>query len=118
MHTDTAPNATCATAAIAAWPSCMPQGRVGSRSVGHTLDEVADGGRAKAGGKRHRALGLDDLAEAADQALVVRHRVQLHARLDDVDRAQGTVRDAAADATGQRTWQAKTLEYPVGTTGL
>ena len=70
-----------------------------------TLDEVADGGRAKTGEQRPGALLSRDLAEAAQHAAVVLDRVQLDARLDDVDRRERTVRDGAADAAGERSLQ-------------
>ena len=70
-----------------------------------TLDEVADGGRAKTGEQRSGALLSRDLAEAAQHAAVVLDRVQLDARLDDVDRRERTVRDGAADAAGERSLQ-------------
>ena len=70
-----------------------------------TLNEVADGGRAKTGEQRPGALLSRDLAEAAQHAAVVLDRVQLDARLDDVDRRERTVRDGAADAAGERSLQ-------------
>ena len=70
-----------------------------------TLDEVADGGRAQTGEQRSGALLSRDLAEAAQHAAVVLDRVQLDARLDDVDRRERTVRDGAADAAGERSLQ-------------
>ena len=67
-----------------------------------TLDEVAEHGRAEARGKGADTLGGDHLAEAADHALVVHVGLKLDARLDHVNGAHGTVRDAAADAASQR----------------
>mmetsp|Transcript_7899 Transcript_7899/g.24972 ORF Transcript_7899/g.24972 Transcript_7899/m.24972 type:complete len:290 (-) Transcript_7899:134-1003(-) len=66
------------------------------------LNEIADKGGCEAGEKRARALLGDDLAEATDHALVVDVGLQLDARLHDVDRRERAVRDAAADATGER----------------
>ena len=65
------------------------------------LDEVADGGGAQARGEAGHALLSDDGLESADHARVELGGVQLDAGLDDVDGAQGAVRDAAAQAAGQ-----------------
>ena len=86
-----------------------------------TLDEVTDDGRADAGEQRVSTLGLDDLAEAADHALV-HVRLELHPSLDDIDRRQGTVGDAAADAAGERVLdldaRAGLLQNPVAAQGF
>ena len=65
------------------------------------LDEVALRGRHEAGEERAGALGRGDLAEAADEALVVRRRVELDASLNDVDGRHRAVGEAAADAAGE-----------------
>ena len=64
------------------------------------LDEVALGRRAEARQKAVHALGLDDLAEASNEALVIDVRLQLDLRLDDVHRHQTTMGNGAADAAG------------------
>eukprot|EP00760_Papus_ankaliazontas_P004395 PhM_4_TR11858/c0_g1_i1/m.65910 len=69
------------------------------------LDEVADGRGAEARGETSHALVGDDLLEATQHTAVVLLRVQLDAGLDDVDGAQGTVGDRAADAAGEGTLQ-------------
>ncbi len=50
-------------------------------------------------------LGCHDLTDASNHALVVLGRLQLDARLDDVEGANGRVRDAAADPTGERRFE-------------
>mmetsp|Transcript_21441 Transcript_21441/g.56773 ORF Transcript_21441/g.56773 Transcript_21441/m.56773 type:complete len:216 (+) Transcript_21441:396-1043(+) len=65
------------------------------------LDEVADASGAKSRGERHRTLLGDDRPEAGSHALVVLLRLQLDARLHNINRAHGTMRDAAADAARQ-----------------
>ena len=52
-----------------------------------------------------RSLGLDDLPEASDQALVVLHGVQLDARLDDIHGAHAAVSDRAAQTSAKRAIQ-------------
>ena len=59
--------------------------------------------RAKTREERASALTGDDLAEAADEALVVLDRVKLDARLDDVDGRERAVGDRAANAAGECT---------------
>ena len=66
------------------------------------LDEVTLRSRAEAGEECTRALALDDLLEAADEALVVLDRVQLDAGLHDIHWREGTMGDGAADAAGER----------------
>jgi len=67
------------------------------------LDEVSDGGGAEAGGEGTGTLGLDDLLEAADHALVVLDGVKLDTGLNNIDGAQGAVGDGAADTTSKGT---------------
>eukprot|EP00325_Prymnesiales_sp_UTEX-LB-985_P014476 CAMPEP_0174754278 /NCGR_PEP_ID=MMETSP1094-20130205/105651_1 /TAXON_ID=156173 /ORGANISM="Chrysochromulina brevifilum, Strain UTEX LB 985" /LENGTH=318 /DNA_ID=CAMNT_0015960141 /DNA_START=814 /DNA_END=1771 /DNA_ORIENTATION=+ len=55
------------------------------------LHKVTEGSRRHAGGKRHGTLGLDDVGEGAAHAHRTQRRVELHARLDDVDRARRAV---------------------------
>mmetsp|Transcript_130026 Transcript_130026/g.324074 ORF Transcript_130026/g.324074 Transcript_130026/m.324074 type:complete len:295 (+) Transcript_130026:222-1106(+) len=70
-----------------------------------SLEEIAAGCGAKACRQRASSLVLDDLLEAVDHALVVLHRVELHARLNDVDGACPTVGDGAAETTSKRTFE-------------
>lgn len=60
------------------------------------LDEVADNGGSETSGKSTHALLSDDLAEARDHAGVL-GGLELHAGLDDIDGAEGTVGDTTAD---------------------
>ena len=68
-----------------------------------SLDKVALAGGHQPGEQSAGALGLHHLREAADEAAVVLGRVELDARLDHVHRGERTVREAAADAAGERT---------------
>jgi len=65
------------------------------------LDEVADGGGAQTCGQRHGTLLSDHLSEAADHARVVLLWLELHAGLDNIDWADGAMREAAANTTRQ-----------------
>jgi hypothetical protein len=65
------------------------------------LDEVASSGSAEARGQGPGAFGRDDLTETSNHTLVVSDRVELDASLDDVDRAEGSVSDGAADTSCQ-----------------
>ena len=58
-----------------------------------------------------RSLGLDDLPEASDQALVVLHGVQLDARLDDIHGAHAAVSDRAAQTSAKRAIQVVPAEW-------
>ena len=93
----------CARAcALRPCPVCPLGGERGARQNLLYLDEVALRGRAKAGEEGAGALLLNDLLEAANEALVVLGRVQLDARLHDVHRREGAVGDAAADPACER----------------
>ena len=66
------------------------------------LDEVALARRHEAGEERAGALARDNLADAADEPLVVFDGVKLNARLHHIDGRERAVRDAAAEAASER----------------
>jgi hypothetical protein len=52
-----------------------------------------------------RSLGLDDLPEASNQALVVLHGIKLDACLDHINGAHAAVSDRAAQTAAKRAIQ-------------
>lgn len=70
------------------------------------LHKVAGCSGAETGGERTDTLGRGDLANAAKQRLVAA-RVELHASLHDINRANGRVSHRAAKATSQRAFEKK-----------
>ena len=58
-----------------------------------------------------RSLGLDDLPEPSDQALVVLHGVQLDARLDDIHGAHAAMSDRAAQTSAKSAIQVVPAEW-------
>ena len=62
------------------------------------LDEISGGSGSETSAQHTDTLSLDNLAKSRDHAVLVRDGVQLHASLDHVDGADGSVRHRTAQS--------------------
>ena len=95
----------CADGSSGASGSSYGGGENSGRRLVTRLDKVALCSWTEAGEECSSTLIGNDLAEAANESLVVRHGVELDAGLDDIDRSERAVGDGAADTSRERALQ-------------